>query len=525
MRLVLCIVSLMFVFACESENTIDEADREEIYRTFQTGVDQKEDPFVRAETLRVLEIVGDKNLNRFAEPLLKDDESMVSVAALRALLAAGHPEIRLRTLTAYTDADAAEKRAILEAVLEYGSPPLKREITGRALRHKDELLREMAFREGQLARVDQAIEEGKTEYLERTLLPELVQYLDRDQGVLGAMALRKFLNAGKTERIEPLVRDFENPRFSVEDRIKAGKMLVYARATGARPAFEKVVAKYDRVMKDESLGIPAEVVPPEMLRTAILGAVAAGNTELVPRAKEYLTNATIPESLEILEALAENPSEDAEISLRIAMQDARDDVRKRAIALYEARDGASVEALMKAQRGAPYATQRRIANVLIERYPDQWVKLLKEALNRTSDRAGTLLLLRDVIITRDEVEMIVAPLTDELDNIVKNGKDDDKTLAAYLMALVNGVDKESLGLLDQQFDDETRYAFLEFQMRTRPGDSQALFRKYFNADNYATRLMSAAGLWKIAGPVDAEEAAESETESEDSEETAEKESS
>ena len=62
---------------CEDEATVDEDDRAQINRIFQTGVDQKDDAFVRAETLRVLELLQDPRLNGFAEPRLNDPSPMV----------------------------------------------------------------------------------------------------------------------------------------------------------------------------------------------------------------------------------------------------------------------------------------------------------------------------------------------------------------------------------------------------------------------------------------------------------------
>lgn len=510
-------VSTMSLWACK-DDVIDNAQREEIFRIFRTGVEQRDDPYVRAETLRILEIIEDPELNQFAEPLLEDPDPMVRIAALRVLLATSHPEIRLKTLEAYSNAEGAERRAILGAVIEYGSPPLRREITGRALRQDDPVLREMAFLDGPLSRVDEAIEAGKTDYLDKTLLPELVPFLEREQGHLAALALQRFLAAGQADRIEAFVRDFENSRLSVEERVAAGRIMIYGRATGAREVFEGVVARYDEAMADDSLGIPAETAAPELLRIAILGSVASGNTQWVDRAKQYLTSASTDETLEVLESLANNPSEEASIALKVAMQDSRDEVRNRAIALYEDREDSVAQALMKAQRGAPYATQRRIATVLMRDHAETWVELLRAELTKASRRVEVLNLLRDAIVTRAEVEAILVPLEGDLEAVLnETGEESTRALAAYLLAITRDVDIEGLDELDARFDDETRYAFLEFEMRTRPVASQHLFRKYFNADNYAKRLMASAGLWRVAVE---SKVSESEKAADDSEKTA-----
>jgi hypothetical protein len=149
--------------------------------------------------------------------------------------------------------------------------------------------------------------------------------------------------------------------------------------------------------------------------------------------------------------------------------------------------------------GAPFATQKRISELLRTKFKDAWTKELSSALQRTSEVDRTLKILRDVIVTQQEANDIIIPIKPELQKIADEGHEERAPLAAYLLALtVEPLDDKAIAELDRKFDDPTRYAFIEFQVRENHMDYQRLFRVYFNADLYVIRLMSAAGMWRAA---------------------------
>ncbi len=505
-RLILGLLIALMALSCRDETEIDESDVDLINRVFATGVEHPDDAFVRAETLRILSYLEDPALADMAKAAQDDPSPMVRVAALRMALRSGSPNARQLALKSFGRAKRDERLQVLNAVLEFGSAPLKREITARALRGSDPATRRIAFENGLLRRVDEAVAAKKDKYLERNLIPELARYVDRKNVTVAALALKKFIELGQEERAEPLIRIFEREDMATEERVKAAQVLAGGHASSAEPAFMKVINEYDQSLKDESLGIPGKVIPQELVRAAVLGAAGAGNTEIVPRAKGYLKNATLNETLEILEALEVNPSEDAALALKVAMQDAREEIRSRAIELYQQRKDVDPNALIKAMIGTSYTTQRKIALLLMSSYLDVWLESIRKRLERQSEIQPTLRMLRDVLLTREEVGKVVGPLSDRLTEIMSAEKDERSALAAYLLAInAETTSDEEIAALDQKLDESTRYAFLEFQMRERHTKSVKLFRTYINADLYAMRLVSAAGLWKLRAKAPAAE--------------------
>src|SRR5690554_7198786 len=99
------------------ETQFGEQERREVNTVLSTGVGFSSDPYVQAETLRVLELIGNPALNHHAEALVERSPSpMVRVAALRILLANDYKDIRRVAVRSFNEAKTPEKMAILEAV-------------------------------------------------------------------------------------------------------------------------------------------------------------------------------------------------------------------------------------------------------------------------------------------------------------------------------------------------------------------------------------------------------------------------
>lgn len=485
-----CAVALVLgVVGCD-EDEFDEAEREEVRKVLQTGVDLDTDPYVQAETLRVVGLIGKPSLNHFAQKLVEDDSPMVRVAALRVLLANDGQDIRRTTSGAFNRAGVEEKKAILRAVYEFGSPPLRRVITSRALRSVDAELRALAFEFGPLRRLDEALEEDKTVYLENTLYPELGRYVTEADETLGPMALEALVAAGQTDRAEPLIAELKDKSTDRDKRLAAARILGRARVEAAVPVFVDIL-KSLRVSKQGEFVLPKRI-DEELIRAATLGVVAGGNTKYVPQAQAYLKNAGVDESIEVLTALASNPSKDAAISLKIAMQDAREPVRTRAIALYSSNPNASADAFISAMRGTSFETQKLLAQHLAEAFPEAWAEHLADELSDADKQEATLQLLRDVTLT-EATAAVLEPLEDQLYEIASSGDEEIAPLAALLLVRTAD-DAKVRELIEKEDNPQTRYAYLEHLVRTAPAESAEYFRKNFYSDLYALRLMSAAGM-------------------------------
>ena len=104
-----------------------------------------------------------------------------------------------------------------------------------------------------------------------------------------------------------------------------------------------------------------------------------------------------------------------------------------------------------------------------------------------------------MILTREEAKRVLAPLHPALNDVTGDGV--QTALAAYLIAIsTDDYNEQAFIELDKKFDEGTRYAFIEFMVRENPQPYRKVFRTYFEADLFAIRLMSAAGLWRLAVP-------------------------
>lgn len=487
----LCLAAFLGTsIGCEDEK-FGEAERKEVRKVLQTGVDMDSDPYVQAETLRVLEMIDKPSLNHFAKELVGVEGSpMVRVAALRVLLANGFEDSRRVTLAEFNNASIAEQKAILDAVYEYGSPPLRRVLTSRALRSHDPGLRRKAFEVGPLTRLREAYKQKKTTYLKNTLFPEIGQFVSDDDDRVASAALGALVETGQQERAQPLLDKLQDDDADRDERLRAARILGQAHVEAAVPYFEEVLDSV-HVSKEGEFVLPKRI-DKEMVRAATLGMVASGDEKYVEQAQHYLTNASGDESIEVLTAMGSNPSQDAAISLKIAMQDARKPVRYRAIELYSAHPKANAAAFIAALRGTDFDTKKRIAQVLAKNYPEQWAKHLGERLADKKNRLDTLELLRDVILT-DEQVAVLEPLADQLFELASSDDEKVAPLAALLLVKVAD-DAKTRKLLANVDDPHTRYAYLEYLVRTNPKENVEFFRKNFYSDLYAIRLMSAAGM-------------------------------
>jgi hypothetical protein len=477
-------------WGCEKEK-FGEAERKEVKKVLQTGVDLDGDPYVQAETLRVFEMIKKPELNHFAEDLVEAKGSpMVRVAALRVLMANDYKDMRRMAMARFNSAGVAEQKAILNAVFEYGSPPLRRVLTTRALRSSDPQLRRLAFERGPLARLQKAHEENKVEYLKNTLIPEIGRFVDDDDEALAAAALRALVAIGEKGRAEPMVAKLKDKSAAREDRLAAARVLGRAKIEAAVPVFEEILASV-KVSKTGEFVLPKKI-DQELVRAATLGLVAAGETKYVKQAQKYLTNADADQSIEVLSALASNPHEDAAISLKIAMQDARQPVRLEAIELSAEHERATAQGFMAAMRGTDFDSKRHLAKILTKRFAAEWAASLAKELGDEEKRVATLELLRDVIVTAEDAK-VLEPLSDQLYKLATSEDDETSSLASLLFVKVAD-DAKTRELLEKIEDPQTQYAYLEHLVRTAPKKNVDYFRQHFYSDLYAIRLMSAAGM-------------------------------
>lgn len=517
----LFVLLIGFGVGCRSD-ALSSAEQQTLEQIFRSGLEMQDDPYVRAETLRALELTGDPRFAELVRPLTADRDAVVRMAALRLMLRAEHPDAPQRALSIFSRADDDERSITLDIVLEYGPQTLQKTMLDRSLRSDYPRLRLRALQEGLFAQIDDASAVGDEQLLRHELLPELGRLIDDDDPQIAALALTKLIEAGQQERADRFIDRFLDPNAPTEARLAAGQILVRARAEQARGAFESLL-KEAGAFDPERLGLPQRRADKRLIRLAVLGLAALGDADFVRPAQDYGVNATTEETLELLEALGQNPSPDAAITLSSAMRDINAPVRRRAIALYGQRDDALFANLQSAMGRSDFEAQKLAAAILAERFPQEWQDYLRQRLNHENpERVEHTLRTMQTLLRTEEELAVIYPLREDLEALAtvsastkeQAAQDADAaeqqnriaSLAAYLLFRIS--DEGGLReVIRKNRDPQSRYTYLEYLATTDPLNHTAFFRDHLLDDLFALRLMSAAGLasafadsvhWKFA---------------------------
>lgn len=473
------------------EQRAAEAERQEVQQMLQTGAELSVDPYMQAETMRVLNIINQPALNHLAEPLVSDKSPpMVRVAALRVLLANDFKDAQNLVSARFERAEPPEQHAILEAVHQLGSARLLRVLVSRALNSPDPDLRRDAFSRGPLARLREAQRQEKTIYLRDTLFPELGQFIDEEDPALAAMALNALLLAGEEERAEPLLKTLNDATEPSKKRIAAAKILAAAGVEEAKPAFQRILRSV-RVSSTGELVLPRRI-DQDLVRQATLGMVALGDEAYIQPVQKYLEKADADQTLEVLRALSKNPAEDALISLKVAMHHARPRVRDQAIELYLAHPEAQAKDLIEVMDRSNFETQIRLAHALSDAYPREWARHLSAQLNDPESSLKPLELLWNTLLLEPQ-HALLEHLQEPLQALARGEHEAAAPRAALLLVMLDD-DPALHELLRAEDNPRIRYAYLEYLAREAPRENIDFFRQNLRTDLHTLRLMSAAGI-------------------------------
>ena len=496
-------------WGCEPRQ-LSDSEQETVQQIFRSGLEMRADPFVRAETVRVMSLTGDPQLAAHVEPLVHDPHRMVRVGALKLLVKADHPRARQRALLLYNRADEQERLEIFEVSIAQGDPALRTALIDRGLRDEASSLRRRALQEGLLAQIDQAIDSGDDQTLEQELLPELDAFIGDDDPQISADALRILTQAGRLDRAQELTQVLGDSAQPVDDRIAAGRALMLANISLAEETYKEIldrVGAYD----PDSLGIPERRIDDRLLRIAVLGMTNLGHEDFVDPAMRYLDDASPVEINEVLSVLANNPATDASIALRTHLRDANALVRRHALQLYGAHDDRRADALVGAMRPGDYAFQKELVQILAEAFPERWIQYVTHRLDDEDPaRVEQHLRFLQSVLRSDEEIATLAPIEERLKTLAMRdgvvaaamaGDEEEQALAlsissvaAYLLFRVSD-DDAFQEVFQQNRDPQSRYAYLEHLVIHEPQDHVSTFREFLFDDYFALRLMAAAGLW------------------------------
>ncbi|MFB6263475.1 MAG: HEAT repeat domain-containing protein [Bradymonadaceae bacterium] len=493
--------------SCDAPKPVQKRDVREFRRLVGAGLDHR-DPFVRAETLRVLGLLESARLAEMARGATDDDSPMVRVAAVRTLLASSTPKANSAAKRAFAEETGRARRTVLEAVVEHGSDSLARTLLSKAIDPSQPAdLRRWAFEHGLAPRARRAMQSNNRErYVENLFVPNMSRYVRRLDPELAGPILRLFGELGVEGRAKPVIETFRDDTQPVERRLRAARILREGRVEAAQTAFRQLLARAWVDPNDDRLRLPSRPVDDRLVRAATLGLVATGSKKYVPRAKLYLREAKTDDYIEVLEALAPNPADGARLALESAMLSARMPVRHRAIELYAKRPDARAKPYLDILRSEEFEenakpTRRKIAVVLSRQFPDKWTDRIRSQLTSSEGMLPGLRKLKYVVEQTDAADL-VADLRAELIDIARSEKGEKVDLAVYLLTQLRSPGKRVRALLSQTNRPLARYSYLEHVVTHDPGAHVDFLRKSFYPEEgardwFATRLLSGAGLWRV----------------------------
>gem|GEM_PF-2974290 len=506
----LCVV--MVLVSCRADS-LSESEQQEVHDIVMSGLQMELDEYVRAETLRAIDLAGDPDMAAEAIAHTDDRSPMVQIAALRTLLRSETLDQPHRTaLHAYNQAHAEDQRLqILEIVLRDGDQTTRRAVLDRARDADSQQLRLRALEGGLLGEIEDARQEERRDDLEREFIPQLDDYLDEDSPRIAATALRALLDSGRTNRADPFLETFGDDSLDADERLEAGRILMLARVDEARDLFAAVLADAD---DPDQPGIPDQPVDGRLVRISVLGMTILGDTDYVDAARRQIGDADVDETLDIIDALAHNPSEEAAISLRSDIRGVHSTIRRHAIPRYAQRDDAEADVLISTLGNDDFETRRLSLSYLSERFSDEWIEDLQRNLSTSNpDRVErTLRILQQLLRAGEKLET-VAEVSDHLEELAAgerfdgdvDGDDEDteqleqaetiRNLSAYVLFRVSGDEGSFQEIMTDNPEPQTRAAYLEYLATHQPREHADILRDHLYDDLYVMRLFAATGLW------------------------------
>jgi hypothetical protein len=107
----LCASLCAATLGCEGSSKLKDGELQSIDVLIKTGA-SFEDPYVRTETLRVLEVLADSTLDEFAIKATSDPSDMVAIQAMSTLIATKNPEFKRLLFIRWNSSKDAARQAM-----------------------------------------------------------------------------------------------------------------------------------------------------------------------------------------------------------------------------------------------------------------------------------------------------------------------------------------------------------------------------------------------------------------------------
>mgnify|MGYP002632857778 CR=1 FL=1 len=484
----LCVAGVLAGAACSDDGTIPKEEDRAIRATFQQGL-ASPDPWVRAETVRAVELADSTDLAALLAPSVVDPSPLVRGAALIALSRSDVGGALGPSLEALGGDDQRLRRTLFAELLAAAPPgKLRDDLIHHGMTNADAEVRYRAMEYGIIPRVRATTDEA---VLRRTLYPELSALVDDDDPEIAGLALRFLEERNRLDRATPLLETARSG--TVKGRRWALKVIA---ATGAKRHLPAVRQIHDAAqpgsIRDEALLARLSLGDP----TAVDGArvlLEGASEELVRRTVTALGNVEEQSSVRILRALR---------------RDGRASVRSASFQALALTGRSDHKDFVRGLEDEEPDVRSMALRSVIRTHPTYLRAVLEKGLSTSGhpDRVvrGLLTVLHEIEVDGDADEL------DRLETQLTSLDDKLLPLMVHPNPAVRGGAAEILFRRDDPIAVfrsigepavEVRYALLEALVKRPPGGGtleQELewFAPYRNHELIAVRVLAAAGVWR-----------------------------
>ncbi|MEL6177805.1 MAG: HEAT repeat domain-containing protein [Myxococcota bacterium] len=311
-RLLLCAVLMTagaLCWGCGNTTGIPSKEAKRIRAQFTQGL-ANTDPYVRAETVRAMGIIGSPELADLLNKATQDSDPMVKAGATIGLAKVQPKDAQSLLTDIVASASPETSRAVLRTALFH--MPLsdaRSDILDIALRSQDPYTRRVTMQVGVAA---EAVQTHNPKYLKERTLPRLSRLVDHSDPLVAGLALRMIEKLGRDDRVAPLVEDATQG--SGDRQLRALYVLTEAALTKYKAHFAKV---------DTSGG-------GALAGAVAMGRVSTGDASALDGVRDVLTGASPEITGRALRALSHCESEDAYRMMRTYREDSSPEIRAEA---------------------------------------------------------------------------------------------------------------------------------------------------------------------------------------------------
>ena len=483
--MVACVCAVLI--GCSDDSAIPKAEAEAIRAVIKEGL-ASPDPWMRAETIRAIELTHATELATLVAPAVADPDPLVRGAALIALSRSDVGGALGPAVDAIEGDDARLRRTLFAELLSAAPPgKLRDDLIQHGLTNADTEVRRRAVMFGVLPRVRAETDEAR---LRRTLYPELSTLVDDEDPEIAGAALRFLEERNRLDRARP-----------VADMAKSGTV------KGRRWALKVFAAAGARRHLATVQSIHQASEPGSIRDEALLARLSLGDAKVVDDARELLKGADEELAFRTVTALGNVDDTSAALILRVLRADGRPKVRAASFTALARTGRSEAKDFARGLKDEDPEVSAVALRLVSRTHPTYLRAVLEEGLSATGhpDRIVRALLtvLHEVIVDGDidEYDLLetqLSTLDDKLLPLMVHPEPSVRAGAAEILFHR----KDPLAVYRSIGDPavEVQYALID-ALASRPPESLDLegllerLTPYREHELIAFRVLSAAAVW------------------------------